>query len=498
MRYIALMGTPKPEDLDAGQKPHLLVYTNNHLGAETKVRYAASTQFYLQDRAQGRPWVTKLPFPVHVVERIESRDLVSNTQLVSTYRYRHGYFDGVEREFRGFAYVEQRDAESLTGEFDLPSVVTKTWFHTGAYLESDKLEAYFKDPNNHEYFTGDSKAVFLPDTELPSNLPAAEIREACRALKGSILRQEIYSDDGTPKAELPYSVSERSYTVQRLQPRGLNPYGVFFSHASETIDYHYERETADPRISHALTLEVDALGNVLKSAAVGYGRRQADPDLAPEERAKQTQILATYTENSFINQPNEADWYRIGVPVETRTYELTGIEPDKGDRFTVSDLITKAQNAALIPYEAKADDSPQKRPIEQMRTLYRKDDLSGLLPLGQLDSLALPGESYRFAFTPGLLDIFQSKASRVELTTVLTGPEGQYRDLDNDGALWIPSGKIFYSPTPGDASPQELTFARTHFFLPHRFQDPFGNDTVLSYEGKLYLTADLYPRCRRQ
>src|SRR5699024_3160260 len=73
MRYIALMGTPKPEDPDAGQKPHLLVYTNNHLGAETRVRYAASTQFYLQDRAQGRPWVTKLPFPVHVIERVESQ-----------------------------------------------------------------------------------------------------------------------------------------------------------------------------------------------------------------------------------------------------------------------------------------------------------------------------------------------------------------------------------------------------------------------------------------
>ena len=40
---------------------------------------------------------------------------VSNTKLVSTYRYRHGYFDGVEREFRGFAYVEQRDAESVVG-----------------------------------------------------------------------------------------------------------------------------------------------------------------------------------------------------------------------------------------------------------------------------------------------------------------------------------------------------------------------------------------------
>src|SRR5262249_42263414 len=73
MRYIDLMG---------GQKPHLLTSMTNNMGAETEVQYAASTKFYLHDRAAGQPWVTRLPFPVHVVERVESRDLVSRTTLV--------------------------------------------------------------------------------------------------------------------------------------------------------------------------------------------------------------------------------------------------------------------------------------------------------------------------------------------------------------------------------------------------------------------------------
>ena len=136
MRYIDLMG---------GQKPHLLVsHDQQHGRARRRSAMHASTKFYLQDRREGRPWVTKLPFPVHVIERVENRDLVSNTKLVSTYRYRHGYYDGVEREFRGFAYVEQRDAESVVGEFDLPPVVTKTWFHNGAFLEEGKLESLFQ------------------------------------------------------------------------------------------------------------------------------------------------------------------------------------------------------------------------------------------------------------------------------------------------------------------------------------------------------------------
>ena len=99
------------------------------------------------------------------------------------------------------------------------------------------------------------------------------MREAARALKGGILRQEVYADDGTTKAALPYSTSERSYKLTCLQPQGPNRHAVFFSHSSETIDYHYERNPADPRIIHALTLAVDDYGNVLKSAAIGYQRR---------------------------------------------------------------------------------------------------------------------------------------------------------------------------------------------------------------------------------
>src|SRR5262245_44233976 len=57
-------------DLMAGVKPHLLVSIQNNLGAETRISYASSTQFYLADKAAGAPWITRLAFPVHVVERV--------------------------------------------------------------------------------------------------------------------------------------------------------------------------------------------------------------------------------------------------------------------------------------------------------------------------------------------------------------------------------------------------------------------------------------------
>ncbi len=98
MRYIDLMG---------GQKPHLMIATRNNLGAETVVRYAPSTKFYLADKQAGRPWLTRLPFPVHVVERVETYDHISRNRFVTRYAYHHGYFDGIEREFRGFGMVKQ-------------------------------------------------------------------------------------------------------------------------------------------------------------------------------------------------------------------------------------------------------------------------------------------------------------------------------------------------------------------------------------------------------
>ena len=264
---------------------------DNHMGAQTRIDYATSTRFYLEDRAAGRAWAARLPFPVHVIARVEHRDLVSDSTLVTTYRYRHGYYDGVEREFRGFAFVEQRDTESVDASasdtFDLPPVVTRSWFHTGAFLDRARLEAWFRDPEHREYFLGDPAAVFLPDAALPDgDLSAAEMREACRALKGSLLRQETYADDGTAEADKPYGISQHSYGLRRLQPRGANHHGAFLRHADQSLSYHYERHVDDPRIQHALTLEVDAFGHVTRSAAVGYGRRQPDPDLDPADQAR--------------------------------------------------------------------------------------------------------------------------------------------------------------------------------------------------------------------
>src|SRR6266542_1196125 len=268
------------------------------------------------------PWITRLPFPVHVVERVDTFDRLSGNRFVTRYAYHHGYFDGEEREFRGFGMVEQRDTEefaTLAGDGALPEatnvdaashvppVLTKTWFHTGVYVGGGHVSDFFAglldERDTGEYYRepglsdAQAKELLLPDTVMPAGLTAEEEQEACRALKGVLLRQEVYALDGTDKAEIPYAVTEHNFTVRRVQPRAGNQHAVFFTHAREAISYHYERNPADPRVSHALTLEVDDYANVLKSLGIGYGRRQSS---LPEERdrEKQTGTLITYTENA--------------------------------------------------------------------------------------------------------------------------------------------------------------------------------------------------------
>jgi len=71
------------------------------------------------------------------------------------------------------------------------------------------------------------------------------VREACRALKGSILRREVYALDGTEAQSRPYLASERNYTIALVQSRGDRKYGVFFVHPREAIEFYYERKLYD-------------------------------------------------------------------------------------------------------------------------------------------------------------------------------------------------------------------------------------------------------------
>lgn len=520
-------------DLMGGQKPHLLVRTVNNLGMETRVHYASSTSFYLEDKFAGRPWLTKLPFPVHVVERVETLDHIGRNRFVTRYTYHHGYFDGGEREFRGFGMVEQFDTEelaSLTSQGTLPNannldpashvppVLTRTWFHTGALIDAGRISRQFEDeyyregdPSLGEKELSDEqvRSMLLDDTIVPNtvrlpdgervswSMSDEEALEASRSLKGAALRQEIYAVDGSEAMDRPYTVSERNYTIEMLQPRGDNENAVFFMHPRESIEFQYDRRLfdvngrmlADPRVAHSVTLAADMFGNATESTTIGYGRRHSDPNplLTAEDRQRQRETLITHTRSRFTNAVLEEDSYRVPVSAESQTYEIVNVapaanEPDVTNLFRFAELLEATQLLSDIPSEnvfAEGVNDPGRRLIEHTRALYRRNDFNDALPLGELESLAIPFESYTLALTPGLV----SQVYGERVTDEILANEGGYVHVEGDPNWWSPDGHYLFSPGSTDTPAEELDHARAHFFVPKRFVDPFGNTTIVLYDS---------------
>ncbi|MGZ4997478.1 MAG: toxin TcdB middle/N-terminal domain-containing protein [Methylobacter sp.] len=170
-------------DFTGGTKPYLLSemdnHMDNHMGSLTRVGYVPSTRFYLDDqkRLETR-WKTPLPFPVQVVARVEVIDDISQGKLITEYRYHHGYWDGAEREFRGFGRVDQSDTElfadyhaaglhpehgfaAVNVEAFSPPTEIRTWFHQGPIGEEfgDWYETDFSDEFWYGNFQGSCRHV---------------------------------------------------------------------------------------------------------------------------------------------------------------------------------------------------------------------------------------------------------------------------------------------------------------------------------------------------
>jgi RHS repeat-associated protein len=453
LRYVDLNRAvsdwlPAADAGQAGHKPGLLAQVRNNMGAVSRIVHAPSTRFSLADRAAGSPWSTRLPFPVHVVQRIEAYDTVLRTQMITGYRYRHGYCDPDEREFRGFGMVEQVDAEAASAdrgaglfsqppgpELDRPPARQRSWFHLGAAVDLA-----------HEWFGGDPLAINLDDCVLPAEPTALDWRESLRALAGRPLWTEFYADDGDPHQDVPYVTEQHRYQVALDQPSNADRHAVLRSFELESVSHHYERASADPRVTHQLNLAVDQYNTVLSATAFAYPRR--NPAIAEQASALAT---LSYTDVVHTDTP---DTLRLGTVVERRQYEVTGVAAP-------ADLRSVA--LAEIAFEATpTPGTPQRRLMGRTRTAYWDDGLTAPLPYGQVGQRALVQQTQQAAFTPGLVSTVY--AGRVSPAMLTSG-----RHVLDDGLWWIPSGVQHYDPGA--------------FYAPSRLTTPFGNESSVEYDG---------------
>lgn len=506
-------------DLMNGKKPHVMVGYQNNMGKEVSFEYAPSTRFYIEDKLSGRPWITKLHFPVHCVVKTETRDRISGYRFVTSYKYHHGYYDHAEKEFRGFGMIEQTDTEHfdhwvkgtasniVAQELHQAPVLTKSWFHTGAFLSLKRIleqfagEYWYEEMQrlghtvvNHEVPLPDARLITAPglDPNLIDHLSAQEWREALRACKGMSLRVETFAKDAplsgpTPdelKRELtPFSSATHNCVIELIQPKGRNKHAVYVVKESEAVSYSYERVTDDPRITHTLNIKFDEYASVLEAAAVVYPRLNPDAGLPSETQEAQARTLISYVRTTFTGDITTQDDYRLRRPSEVETFELKGVAKS-GALYAIDDfdgILAASTDAHYheIDLEPAAGTS-QKRLIEHQRTLFYASDLSGPLQLHELSRHGLSFENYLLAYTPDLLtDIFGTK---VDAPLML---EGKFTHSEGDNKWWIRSGSMQFIE-----GAETVADAANRFYLPLSYTDPFGAKTRVKYFSNYFFFVE--------
>lgn len=467
-------------DLTASQKPHLLRAYQNNMGKKISFDYLPSTHFYLQDKKAGTPWATKLPFPVHVVHKVRVEDQVRETLFTTSYSYHHGFYDRIEREFRGFGRVEQLDTESfetfrlhnasnvVAETLHQPPVKTVSWFHNGASLKHQTLSQAYQQ----EYYSNNEH--WLEAIQIPSGLTDQAWHEALRACKGLPLRQEVYTLDNQGTSAHPYTTSQSAYRVELVQPLASQRHAAWLVVPTESMSYAYERNPLDPRISHQLVLQTDDKGLPLRSAQVVYPRLPAPALGLPTQVSQAQQKLHVVIQETDFTPDVDLPLfhYRMRVACEERVYEMLGVPWAPSTYFDIATLEAHFQSASLIAYETVANGSLQKRLLAQSRQYFLKNDLSGALPLGTQESLGLPHRTLQMAFSAGL--VAQLYGTKVDAPMLA---QAGYEHSEGDAHWWVPSGIHLYPSNAAQA-----------FYMPSGVQDALGSTSTIEYDHYHLLT----------
>ncbi|TSJ44729.1 SpvB/TcaC N-terminal domain-containing protein [Fluviicola chungangensis] len=394
-------------DFTGGNKPYLLEEMNNNMGSVTRVTYGSSIEHFLRDDQNPiSRWKTQLPFPVQVVNRTEVHDFLSGGKLVTEYSYHNGYWDGAEREFRGFAQVDSRDTESferftaassdgtennlnspgnLTAEYYSPPVETKSWFHLGPvgpdYKRWEELD--FSD----QYWQGDTN-VFqrTPETKnLLSSLPRRARRDAIRTLRGTVLRSELYGRDGSVLENIPYTISESLKGIRtEFDPIAASSLSgetyVFFSFNLAARTSQYERGN-DPMHHFSFTQSYDEYGNPGGQLSAGLPRG------ATPLGGGNGDYLGTYGISEFIYKDIPNGQYMA----------------DRVKKSTSYDATKSATNLNIFGYKDLVFNSDTLPVIGCSLNFYDGEAFEGL-PYGQIGNYGLPVRSETLVLTDEIID----------------------------------------------------------------------------------------------
>ncbi len=293
--YADQFSDPRLQTVDIGRlmgavpRPHMLARVENGIGRVNLIGYRTSSDFAVTDAQAGHPWPYPLPFPVNVVSSVQTQDGLGHT-YTTEFQYHDGYYDGTEKEFRGFGRVERIEV----GDDSAPTLITKSEFDTGRLFEG---------------------------------------------MKGNLLRATTEQEDGSI-----FSDETTSWTVPPIQLyAGTDGRAVHFTHPTGTVRLIEELGQGTERRLETETT-YDSYGNITRHADYGIvdgGDRSAGND----ERITTTDY-AINADAWLIHEPQRTevqDGNGVAVSRSEFYYDDDAFSGNNLGQVTVGDLTMKRE-----------------------------------------------------------------------------------------------------------------------------------------------------------
>jgi len=119
-------------------RPNLISRIDNGIGAVQTFKYGTSIAEQARDAAATMPWNNRVPNPMTVVTRVvnfvtltgnDTNGTVDPTGLlnITNFQYHSGYYDGVEKQFRGYEAVERELVSDMSRDAQEPALTVERY-----------------------------------------------------------------------------------------------------------------------------------------------------------------------------------------------------------------------------------------------------------------------------------------------------------------------------------------------------------------------------------
>ncbi|KAG0184711.1 putative insecticidal toxin [Apophysomyces sp. BC1034] len=277
-----------------------------------------------------------------------------------------------------------------------------------------------------------------------------------RALRGRVIREEVYGVDNTRAAAHPYTVSQYRYQVREVPD--TSGARVLLPMQLEQLNMQYERAPEDPMSTHQVLLAADRYGHPTDTATVHYPRRVDPTTPAEYNDPQQGTLRVTRTQQRLIHL--DEDHWRLGLPCETQT---TVLQPH-------------ADAGEWLDYELLSDGRLDIAPCELIgwqRFAYVNTECAEL-PFGQATFEGLLAGTCQAEVTLDALEhACKDLPSPGELDPWMTRAQYRTFDEEDNDYYWIDSPRAHYLDLSG------------FYRLSHQ-TDAFGAKTQMEYDASGY------------